>query len=174
MPDVFLASFSHTPSESSWCCDNHLSQASAEANGRIGCPFLKSAALTGTRPTLPPARCLEPREATARQGPLTSRRSRHTAFDLRFPHGHRLSRTTRRPSSRRGVVRGTRESDVEMTARDSFEGAALVLRDRGLADVAESSIRNRSDAWRTPLGSLRCPCRKQHLTQRRPDLRCAA
>jgi len=51
------------------------------------------------------------------------------------------------------VVRGTRESDVEMTARDSFEGAALVLRDRGLADVAESSIRNRSDAWRTPLGS---------------------
>src|SRR5207247_9837749 len=112
MPDVFLASFSHTPSESSWCCDYHVSQASAEANGRIGCPFLKSAALTGTRPTLPPARCLEPREATASSRAADEPSVRHTAFDLRFPHGHRLSRTTRRPSSRRGVVRGTRESDV--------------------------------------------------------------
>ena len=39
-----------------------------------------------------------------------------------------------------------------MTARDQFE-AALSFRDRGLADVAESHIRNCSDAWRLPLGS---------------------
>src|SRR5207249_1660837 len=50
-------------------------------------------------------------------------------------------------------------------------GGAVVLRDRALADVAESHIRDCSAAWRTPLGYLRWPCPEERLTQRPPDLR---
>ena len=58
-----------------------------------------------------------------------------------------------------------------MTARDQFEAALSFFGIAGLADIAESHIRNCRMHGAHRLGHLRWPCREQHLTQRPPDLR---